>query len=110
MSNQPYTYIANIVEPDQATPPDSIISRSLYSDKTLKSILFTFAPGQELSEHTSAQTALLYFVQGEADITLGDDKMTAQTGTWVHMQPHLPHSIVAKTQVVMLLQMFKTTE
>ena len=110
MSNTSYTYISNIVEEEQETPPDSIVSRSLYSDKDLKTILFTFAPGQELSEHTSAQTALLYFVQGEADITLGDDKMSAQTGTWVHMPPHLPHSIVAKTQVVMLLQMFKTAE
>ena len=110
MSNKPYTYIANIVEQEQETPPNSIISRSLYSDKHLKSILFTFAPGQELSEHTSAQTALLYFVQGEADLTLGNDKMSAQSGTWVHMPPNLPHSIVAKTQVVMLLQMFKTAE
>jgi quercetin dioxygenase-like cupin family protein len=51
---------------------------------------------------------MLYFVQGEAGLTLGDDSMAAQAGTWVHMPPQLPHSIVAKTPVVMFLLLLKT--
>lgn len=103
----PYTYIANLPEQVPEIPADSIISRTIYSDKQVKTILFAFAAGQELSEHTSSQVATLYFVQGEADLTLGSDKLTAQAGTWAHMQPHLPHSIVAKTPVLMLLTMVK---
>lgn len=105
----PYRYIPNLLEQVPEIPPDSIISRTVYSDNEVKSILFAFAAGQELSEHTSSQTAILYFVQGEADLTLGEDTMTAQTGTWVHMPPHLPHSILARTPVIMLLLMFKPT-
>jgi len=107
--NPTYTYISNLIEQIPDIPADSIVSRTIYSDKAVKAILFAFAAGQELSEHTSSQVASLYFVQGEADITLGDDKLTAQPGTWVHMPPHLPHSIEAKTPVVMLLTMLKTT-
>lgn len=107
MSNQTYTYLANILENSQATPSDSIVSRTIYQDKQSRTILFNFAPGQELSEHTSAQNAILYFVEGEAYLTLGADKLEAQAGTWVQMPPHLPHSIVAKTRVTMLLQMTK---
>jgi quercetin dioxygenase-like cupin family protein len=103
-----YTYIVNLLEQVPEVPADSIVSRTIYSDEEVKAILFAFAPGQELSEHTSAQTAMLYFAQGEADLTLGDDTKSAQAGTWVHMPPHLPHSIVAKTPVFMLLLMFKT--
>jgi quercetin dioxygenase-like cupin family protein len=102
-----YTYLANLVEQIPEIPPDSIVSRTFYSDEQIKAILFGFAAGQELSEHTSAQIAILHFVQGEADLTLGDQMMTAQAGTWVHMPPHLPHSIVAKTPVVMLLLLLK---
>ncbi len=102
-----YTYITDLLDQAQDIPADSIVSRTVYSDKDTKAILFAFAAGQELSEHTAAQTAILYFIQGEADLTLGEDAMTAQAGTWVHMPPHLPHSIVAKTPVFMLLQMFK---
>ena len=106
--NLPYTYIANLIDQVPEIPADSIVSRTIYSDDRLKAILFAFAPGQELSEHTSARTAILHFVEGEAELTLGADRMAAGTGTWVHMTPHLPHSIVAKTQVLMLLLMFQT--
>lgn len=102
-----YTYIPNLLEQVPEIPPDSIVSRTIYSDAQVKVILFAFAAGQELSEHTSSQTAVLHFVQGEADLTLGEDGMTAQAGTWVHMPPYLPHSIVAQTPVLMLLLMSK---
>ena len=105
-----YTYLNNLLNQVPDIPPDSIISRTLYSDGQLKTILFAFAPGQELSEHTAAQMAILHFVEGEADLTLGEDTMSAQAGTWVHMPPHLPHSIVAKTSVVMLLMMMKSEQ
>lgn len=105
--NQTYAYFANLLKEVPDIPPDSIVSRTIYSDDHLKAILFGFAPDQELSEHTSAQAATLYFAQGEADLTLGDEAMSAQTGTWAYMPPHLPHSIYAKTQVLMLLMMFK---
>lgn len=106
--NSPYTYIANILEQTPDVPTDSIISRTVYRDEQIKVILFGFAAGQELSEHTASQAAQLYFVQGEADLTLGEDSLSAQAGTWVHMPPKLPHSITAKTPVFMLLTMFNT--
>jgi quercetin dioxygenase-like cupin family protein len=105
--SQPYAYIFDLLGQSQEIAEDSILSRTVYSDSQMKAILFTFAAGQELSEHTSAQTAVLHFLQGEADVTLGDDSMAAQAGTWIHMAPRLPHSIVAKTPVVMLLLMVK---
>jgi quercetin dioxygenase-like cupin family protein len=102
-----YTYFANLLDQVPEVPADSIVSRTLHSDEQLKTILFAFAPGQELSEHTSAKTAVLHFVEGEAELTLGRDSMAAQAGTWVHMAPNLPHSIIAKTKVLMLLLMFE---
>ena len=106
------TYIENLLKQIPDIPADSIVSQTIHSDQQVKTILFAFAAGQELSEHTSSQIATLYFVQGEADVTLGDEKMSAQAGTWIHMPPHLPHSILAKTPVLMLLTMIKpiTTE
>ena len=102
-----YTYIADMKTEVPEILPDSIVSRTIHSDNQTKTILFAFAAGQELSEHTSSQIATLYFVHGEADLTLGEDKMSAQSGTWVQMPPHLPHSIVAKTPLLMLLTMVK---
>jgi quercetin dioxygenase-like cupin family protein len=102
-----YQYIVDLAGQIQDIPADSIISRTFYSDAQMKAILFGFAAGQELSEHTSAQTAILHFIRGEADLTLGSEKMTARAGTWVHMPPQLSHSILAKTPVLMVLLMMK---
>ena len=105
--DMPYTYFEDLATEISEIPPDSIVSRTLYEDDQHKAILFGFAAGQELSEHTASQTALLYFVQGEAKLTLGEDESKAGPGTWVRMEPRLPHSVLAETTLVMLLLLLK---
>lgn len=101
----PYKHISDLSKLISNLPEESILSRDVYGDDDVKVILFGFAPGQELSEHTSSRPAVLHFLEGEADLVLGDDKMVAVPGTWVHMSAHLPHSIHARTPVSMLLML-----
>jgi quercetin dioxygenase-like cupin family protein len=107
MSN-PFTLIENIDALVTDIPEDSIVSRTVYSDDDIKVILFGFAPGQELSEHTAAKPAILHFLRGEAALTLGDEACAAGPGTFVRMEPHLPHSVKAETEVVMLLTLLSS--
>ena len=100
-----YSFVPDLGEIIQDIPADTIISREIYRDEKLKAILFGFATGQELSEHTASRPALLHFLQGEAQVTLGQDQFMAHTGTWVHMPAHLPHSVFAKEPTIMLLLM-----
>ena len=102
-----YKYIEYLPDQLPEIPPDSIVSRTLSDDDQAKTVLFGFAAGQELSEHTASMPALLYFVEGDASVTLGEDEHTARTGSWVSMSSRLPHSIVARTQLVMLLVLLK---
>lgn len=88
-------------------PERGILSMTLQTDERSKIIQFVFAPGQELSAHTAPFPAILYIAKGEADLTLGEDAKEATEGTLVHMPAQLPHSIKAKTEVVMLLIMLK---
>ncbi|MBS3966138.1 MAG: cupin domain-containing protein [Truepera sp.] len=85
------------------TPPESIVSRTIYQDEHYKVVLFSFAAGQELSEHTSSRPAILHVLTGEARLTLGDEVIAAAAGSWAFMPPHLKHSLTAKTPVQMLL-------
>jgi quercetin dioxygenase-like cupin family protein len=101
-----YKYLADLAAEAQV-PENGILSRTLHNDDHLKVVVFGFAPGQELSAHTAPMAASLYFVRGEATLTLGEDTMDAQPGTFVHMPPQLTHGILAKTPTVMLLQMYK---
>lgn len=73
-------------------------------------MLFAFAPGEELSEHTSSMPAVLYFLREEAELTLGAERFEARSNSLAHMPPNLTHAIRAKTALIMLLVLVKTTE
>jgi len=101
-----YTLLVDLAK--EVQPPDKgILSRTLHNDDRVKAVIFGFGQGEELSEHTASMPAILHFLQGEATVTLGDDKHEAKAGTWVHMPTGLRHSIQAKTPVVMLLLLLK---
>jgi quercetin dioxygenase-like cupin family protein len=101
-----YTHISDLAK--EVQPADKgILSRTLFNDDRLKTVLFGFAQGEELSEHTASMPAVLHFLQGEAKLTLGDDTVEARPSTWVHMPKGQRHSIQAQTPVVMLLLLLK---
>ena len=101
-----YTHFLDLAK-DSDPPADGIVSRTIFQDDRIKAVVFGFAQGQELSEHTAAKAAMLFFVKGEATLGLGDDLQEARPGTWVHMPANLKHSIKAKTPVVMMLVLLK---
>lgn len=101
-----YTLIQDLTK--EAKPPDKgILSHTVYNDDRLKVVLFGFAPGEELSEHTAAMPAVLHFLGGEATVTLGGDRNEVTAGAWVHMPAKLNHAIQARTAVSMLLMLLK---
>ena len=102
--SQKYELIQDLFSLTKELPKKAILSQTISQDDDARYILFSFAPGEELSEHTAAKPAVMYFLKGEADLTLGNDDAKAQAGTWVRMEPHLPHSILAKSEVLMLLE------
>jgi len=102
----PYTFIED-VEAEIPLPDNGVLSRTLFNDEALKVIAFGFSAGQELSAHTAPMAAVLHFLKGEAELTLGSEKRDVRAGALVHMAPGLTHGIMAKTPLVMLLLMLK---
>ena len=62
-----------------------------------------------LIEHTASKPAVLHFVKGQARLTLGKEAMSAQPGSWVHMEPNLSHSVFAETELIMLLLLLENS-
>ena len=97
-----YTFLANLQQ-EIALPEKGILSQVLKKDNNVNVTLFGFSKGEELSSHSAPTPAVLYFLEGEAEVQLGDDKIDARPGSFVYMPPMLPHGILAKTPVKMLL-------
>jgi quercetin dioxygenase-like cupin family protein len=107
MFEKNYQFIPNVSGQAGDIPADSILSKTFYQGSDSRAILFRFAAGQELSEHTASKPAILHFLRGTARLTLGDDAMEVGPGAWVHMAPNLAHSIYATSEVDMLLYMIE---
>lgn len=101
-----FTFYADLAK--EVTPPtNGTLSRTLHNDNKIKIVLFGFAEGEELSEHTSSMPAIIQIITGEAEVGLGDAMKAVSAGSWIHMQPNLKHSVKANTPVIMLLTLLK---
>lgn len=88
----------------QEIPAAGIHSRTVHSgDGGLKMVLFGFAAGEELSEHTASRAAIIHVLSGAFDLTLAGEPVDAPAGAVVHMAPGLPHALRAKAPSRMLL-------
>ena len=105
-----FLHIPNLNELVTALQPDSILSRTIYNDNGVKIILFAFAQGQALTEHTSAFKAYLHVIHGQADISIQDFSGAASPGAWFYIPAEIPHSISARSEMHMLLYLIKSVE
>ncbi len=87
--------------------PNGIVSRTLLRTPTARVVLFGFAEGQELTEHTSTQQALVEILSGECEFSLGGKPHLVKAGDFLHMPPNLPHAVKATKQFSMLLTLIK---
>jgi quercetin dioxygenase-like cupin family protein len=86
-------------------PKDGTLSRTIHRDDNVKIVLFGFAAGQELSQHTASVPATIEILRGDVRITLDGDEKELSGGSWIFMGANLPHAVYAKTDTVMLLTM-----
>ena len=87
--------------------PNGIVSRTLLRAPTARVVLFGFSEGQELTEHTSTQYALVQVLSGECEFSLAGKAQTLKAGDFLNMPPNLPHAVKATSQFSMLLTLFK---
>jgi quercetin dioxygenase-like cupin family protein len=90
-----------------STPADGIVSRTIHDDAGCRVVLFSFAAGQQLSDHTAAVPVTIEVVDGDADIGVAGENIIAPTGTWLHLEADTPHSVLARTPMTLLLTLIK---
>ncbi len=89
---------------------NGIVSRTLLRTPTTRVVLFGFAAGQELSEHTSTAEALIQVLSGGCEFSLDGKPHSLKAGDLLHMPPNLPHVVKATEKFSMLLTLLKLAE
>ena len=86
---------------------NGIVSRTLLRTANSRIVLFGFSEGQELTEHTSTQHAVVQILSGECEFQLAGKPNSLKAGDLLYMPPHLPHAVKATKQFSMLLTLSK---
>jgi quercetin dioxygenase-like cupin family protein len=86
---------------------NGIVSRTILRTPVSRVVLFGFAEGQELTEHSSTYEALVQILSGECEFVLDGNVHHVKAGDLVFMPPGLPHSLKATSQFSMLLTLSK---
>ena len=86
----------------------SVVSRTIIEKKTGTVTLFAFDEGQGLSEHTAPFDALVYLLDGEAEITISNNYNLLKEGEMVIMPANKPHALKATKKFKMMLVMIKS--
>ena len=85
----------------------SIVSRTLAKRNGGTVTLFAFDAEQALSEHTVPFDAIAQVLDGDAELTIGGNKVSARAGQTVLMPANIPHAVYAPQRFKMLLTMVR---
>ncbi len=86
----------------------SVVSRTIIDKREGTITLFAFDEGQGLSEHTAPFDAMVYVIDGNAEITISGKTHVVTVGEMVIMPANEPHALKATQKFKMLLVMIKS--
>ena len=87
--------------------PGATVSKIVTKNKSGSTTLFSFAQGQNLSEHTSPYDAMAIILDGKCEITIAGDPHVLSEGQMIIMPANIPHALEATEAFKMMLVMIK---
>lgn len=88
--------------------PGSVVSRTIIKKETGTVTLFAFDADEGLSEHTAPFDALVYLLDGEAEVTISGTLHRVRQGEMIVLPANQPHALKAPKPFKMLLVMIKS--
>ncbi len=86
----------------------AVVSRTIIDKPAGTLTLFAFDAGQGLSEHTAPFDALVYILDGRAEVTISGKPLQLKPEEMVIMPANRPHALKAPGRFKMLLVMIKS--
>jgi quercetin dioxygenase-like cupin family protein len=89
-----------------AIQPGAVVSKVVHRGDGMNVTVFGFDAGEELTEHQAARPAVVQVLSGRLRFIVDGEELELAPGSWLHMTPGTPHSLVATEPTVMLLTLF----
>jgi quercetin dioxygenase-like cupin family protein len=98
----PHSLIADPVG-EVAIQSGAVVSKVVRRGDGMNVTVFGFDSGEELTEHQAARAAVVQVLSGRLRFTVDGEQLDLLPGSWLHMAPGTPHSLIASEPTVMLL-------
>jgi quercetin dioxygenase-like cupin family protein len=85
----------------------SVVSRTLVKQPGGNVTAFAFDQGEGLSEHTAPFDALVFMIEGDAEVSIAKDVHRVHAGQMLMLPAGQPHAVKAITRFKMILVMIK---
>jgi quercetin dioxygenase-like cupin family protein len=86
-----------------------IVSKTVLKKQTGNISLFSFAKGEELSEHTAPFDAVIQVVDGRGEVIIGGKSYFLEAGQSIIMPANITHAVKAVDKFKMVLTMIKSS-
>ncbi len=87
---------------------DSVVSRTIIDENAGTVTIFAFDEGQGLSEHTAPYDALLFILEGKAEVIISGKSFLLKQSEMIIMPANKPHCLKAIKRFKMLLTMIRS--
>jgi len=96
---------ALIIDPanEVAIQAGAVVSKVVHRGEGMNVTVFGFDTGEGLTEHQAARAAVVQVLSGQLHFTVDGEELELGPGSWLHMTPGTPHSLVAVGPTLMLL-------
>jgi len=85
----------------------SVVSKQIIKKDVGNVTLFAFDEGEGLSEHTAPFDAVVYIIDGEAEVIISGESHTVKADEIIIMPADKPHALNAEKRFKMMLVMIR---
>lgn len=82
---------------------DAVRSRRIFKGSEMSVLRLSFDAGQVMKEHVATAPILIEVLDGHAVLDIGTESIDLPSGSLIHLDANLPHSILARTATHLLL-------
>ena len=86
---------------------NSVVSKTIIKKPGGTVTLFAFDKGESLSEHTTPYEAIVFILDGKAEITIGREVNSIGSGQVIILPANISHAVKANERFKMMLVMIK---
>jgi quercetin dioxygenase-like cupin family protein len=86
---------------------NGVVSRTLFATPNTRVVLFAFAEGQTLSEHSTPRDVLVQMLSGRCEFCVNGQPHVLVAGDLLHLPPGAAHAVNALEKFSMLLTLAK---